>query len=53
MLARNAALMSKRNILYAAHLHQPKVVMLNLKWGISPLWVLYCTLQWMHFPFNT
>lgn len=52
--ARNAAIMSKPNILYAAHLLQGKAVTLNLKWEILPLWarlILHIAV-WMHFPFN-
>lgn len=35
---RDAAIMSKPNILYAAHPLQGKAVTLNLKWEILPLW---------------
>lgn len=53
--ARDAAIMSKPNILYAAHPLQGEAVMLNLKWEILPLWailILHIAL-WMHFPFST
>lgn len=52
---RDAAIMSKPNILYAAHPLQGKAVTLSLKWEISPLWarlILHIAV-WMHFPFNT
>ena len=37
-LGRDAAIMSKPNILHAAHSLQGKAVTSNLKWEISALW---------------
>lgn len=53
--ARDAAIILKPNILYAARPLQGMAVTSNLKWEILPLWeklILHIAVR-MHFPFNT